>query len=57
MFVSCLGTQKAIVGSVEEQRKVDYDLNLKLAKAAKEQGVETVSREDFSRCIRRLVEE
>ncbi|KAL7409197.1 hypothetical protein BDY24DRAFT_403970 [Mrakia frigida] len=41
VFVSCLGTQKAIVGSVEEQRKVDYDLNLALAKAAKEQGVET----------------
>jgi hypothetical protein len=41
-FVSCLGTTKAAAGSLKEQEKVDLDMNLNLAKAAKEQGVETV---------------
>jgi uncharacterized protein YbjT (DUF2867 family) len=36
-----LGTTKAQAGSVEAQRAIDLDLNLALAKAAKEAGVET----------------
>lgn len=39
IFFSALGTTKAAAGSVEAQRKIDYDLNLELAKAAKERGV------------------
>ncbi len=39
IFLSALGTTKAAAGSVEAQRKIDYDLNLALAKAAKESGV------------------
>ena len=41
--MTCLGTTKAAAGSVEEQRKIDLDLNLELAKAAKAEGIETVS--------------
>ncbi|KAE9964658.1 hypothetical protein BLS_008176 [Venturia inaequalis] len=41
IFLSALGTTKAAAGSVEAQRKIDLDLNLALAKAAKENGVET----------------
>ncbi|KAJ4322355.1 Protein fmp52, mitochondrial [Neodidymelliopsis sp. IMI 364377] len=41
IFFSGLGTTKAQAGSVEAQRKIDYDLNLDLAKAAKEAGVDT----------------
>lgn len=41
IFFSALGTTKAQAGSVEAQRKIDYDLNLDLAKAAKEAGVDT----------------
>jgi uncharacterized protein YbjT (DUF2867 family) len=41
IFFSGLGTTKAAAGSFEAQRKIDYDLNLDLAKAAKEAGVET----------------
>jgi uncharacterized protein YbjT (DUF2867 family) len=41
IFFSGLGTTKAQAGSLEAQRKIDYDLNLDLAKAAKEAGVET----------------
>lgn len=41
-FVSCLGTTFAQAGSVEAQRKIDLDLNLSLAKAAKEAGIDTV---------------
>ncbi|KAH7397286.1 NAD dependent epimerase/dehydratase family protein-like protein [Pyrenochaeta sp. MPI-SDFR-AT-0127] len=40
-FFSGLGTTRAAAGGVEEQRKIDYELNLELAKAAKEAGVET----------------
>ena len=43
MFISCLGTTRAAAGSVEKQREIDLELNWKLAKAAKEEGVETVS--------------
>lgn len=39
VFLSALGTTKAAAGSFEAQRKIDYDLNLALAKAAKESGV------------------
>lgn len=41
--MTCLGTTKAAAGSIEEQRKIDLDLNLELAKAAKAEGIETVS--------------
>ncbi|CAN9124723.1 unnamed protein product [Alternaria sp. RS040] len=41
VFFSGLGTTRAQVGSVEAQRKIDHDLNLDLAKSAKEAGVET----------------
>lgn len=41
VLFSGLGTTKATAGSVEAQRKIDLDLNLDLAKAAKEAGVET----------------
>jgi uncharacterized protein YbjT (DUF2867 family) len=36
-----LGTTKAQAGSFAAQRNIDYDLNLSLAKAAKELGVKT----------------
>ena len=39
IFFSALGTTKAAAGSLEAQRAVDYDLNLALARAAKEAGV------------------
>jgi hypothetical protein len=41
LLFSGLGTTRAQVGGLEAQRKIDYDLNLDLAKAAKEAGVET----------------
>jgi len=40
-FFSGLGTTRAQAGGLAEQRKIDYDLNLNLAKAAKEAGVDT----------------
>jgi uncharacterized protein YbjT (DUF2867 family) len=39
IFFSGLGTTRAAAGSFENQRKIDYDLNLDLAKAAKAAGV------------------
>ena len=39
MFLSALGTTHNIAGSLEAQRAIDLDLNLSLAKAAKESGV------------------
>ncbi|KAL2069665.1 hypothetical protein VTL71DRAFT_14344 [Oculimacula yallundae] len=39
LFFSALGTTKAAAGSIEAQRKIDYDLNLEVAKAAKASGV------------------
>jgi len=39
IFFSALGTTRAQAGGVENQRKVDYYLNLDLAKAAKAAGV------------------
>lgn len=41
MFISALGTTRGQAGSVENQRKIDYDLNLALAKAAKAAGATT----------------
>jgi uncharacterized protein YbjT (DUF2867 family) len=40
-FFSALGTTRADAGSLAAQRAIDYDLNLALAKAAKEAGVST----------------
>lgn len=39
IFLSALGTTKAQAGSVAAQRAIDYDLNLALARAAKDAGV------------------
>lgn len=39
IFFSALGTTRAQAGGFENQRKIDYDLNLDLAKAAKAAGV------------------
>ncbi|KAL8797771.1 MAG: hypothetical protein Q9195_000123 [Heterodermia aff. obscurata] len=39
IFFSSLGTTKAAAGSIAAQRAIDYDLNLDLARAAKESGV------------------
>lgn len=39
IFFSGLGTTRAAAGGVENQRKIDYDLNLALAQAAKKAGV------------------
>ncbi|TVY92448.1 Protein fmp52, mitochondrial [Lachnellula willkommii] len=38
IFFSALGTTKAAAGSFENQRTIDYDLNLALATAAKSAG-------------------
>ncbi|EMD88767.1 hypothetical protein COCC4DRAFT_195388 [Bipolaris maydis ATCC 48331] len=40
IFFSALGTTRAKAGSVEAQRKIDYDLALDLSKAAKQAGTE-----------------
>jgi len=40
VFFSALGTTKAQAGGVDKQRQIDYDLNLELAKTAKEAGVQ-----------------
>jgi uncharacterized protein YbjT (DUF2867 family) len=39
IFFSALGTTKAAAGSFDNQYKIDHDLNLSLATAAKESGV------------------
>lgn len=39
-FISALGTTKALAGSFEAQHAIDYDLNLSLARAAKEAGTD-----------------
>lgn len=44
VFVSCLGTTKAQAGSIDAQRKIDLDLNLTLAQAARDAGADTVRR-------------
>lgn len=41
VFVSALGTTARIAGSFAAQRRIDYDLNLSMAKAAKAAGVLT----------------
>ncbi|KAK0103425.1 Protein fmp52, mitochondrial [Cadophora gregata] len=39
IFLSALGTTKVAAGSIEAQRKIDLDLNIEVAKAAKAAGV------------------
>ncbi|KAL3422002.1 Protein fmp-52, mitochondrial [Phlyctema vagabunda] len=39
VFYSALGTTRAAAGGIENQRKIDHDLNLQLAQAAKNAGV------------------
>lgn len=41
LFISALGTSRARAGGLENQRKIDFDLNLDLAKAAKAAGTKT----------------
>lgn len=41
VFWSALGATKASAGSIEAQRKIDLDLNLELARAAKDAGTDT----------------
>lgn len=41
IFLSALGTSRAAAGSFAAQRAIDYDLNLSLARTAKESGVQT----------------
>jgi hypothetical protein len=41
IFFSALGTTRGAAGSVANQRKIDHDLNLELAKAAREKGATT----------------
>lgn len=38
MFISALGTTRAAAGGFENQKKIDYDLNLALAQEAKAKG-------------------
>jgi uncharacterized protein YbjT (DUF2867 family) len=38
LFISALGTTRANAGGFENQKKIDYDLNLEMAKAAKAAG-------------------
>ena len=38
IFISALATTRGQAGSFEAQRKIDYDLNLALARSAKERG-------------------
>lgn len=38
LFISALGTTRAAAGGFENQRKIDYDLNLALAQEAKAKG-------------------
>ncbi|KAF2404944.1 NAD dependent epimerase/dehydratase family protein-like protein [Trichodelitschia bisporula] len=40
-FFSGLGTTRAAAGGFANQRKIDYELNLELAKAAKAAGIQT----------------
>ncbi|KAL1589539.1 hypothetical protein WHR41_01601 [Cladosporium halotolerans] len=41
LFISALGTTRAQAGSFAAQREIDYDLNLALARRAKEAGTKT----------------
>jgi uncharacterized protein YbjT (DUF2867 family) len=42
IYFTALGTTRGQAGSFENQYKIDYELNLELAKAAKESGVKVV---------------
>ncbi|ODV90429.1 hypothetical protein CANCADRAFT_13491, partial [Tortispora caseinolytica NRRL Y-17796] len=41
VFFSGLGTTKALAGGKENQYKIDHDMNIELAKEAKDHGVKT----------------
>lgn len=41
LFISALGTTRANAGGFDEQRAIDHDLNLELAKAAKAAGTKS----------------
>lgn len=41
VFMSALGTTRALAGSLAAQRAIDYDVNLSLARTAKELGIKT----------------
>jgi len=41
VFISALGTTRANAGGFENQRKIDYDLNMQLAQAARAAGTKT----------------
>ncbi|KAI0765272.1 hypothetical protein C8Q74DRAFT_1041193 [Fomes fomentarius] len=41
VFISGLGTTRAAAGGLDQQRKIDYELNFELAKAAKAAGIKT----------------
>ncbi|KAF2205370.1 NAD dependent epimerase/dehydratase family protein-like protein [Delitschia confertaspora ATCC 74209] len=41
LFISALGTTRAAAGGLDNQRKIDLDLNLSLARAAKKAGCTT----------------
>jgi uncharacterized protein YbjT (DUF2867 family) len=43
LYVSCLGTTREAAGGIENQIKIDLDLNRDLAKKAKDDGASTVS--------------
>jgi hypothetical protein len=42
VYISCLGTTRADAGGVENQRKIDYELNRDLATRARKDGATTV---------------
>ncbi|KAG6005962.1 hypothetical protein E4U54_000255 [Claviceps lovelessii] len=42
ILFSALGTTRAAAGGIENQWKIDHDLNIELAKAAKDAGVKTL---------------
>ncbi|CAG9943796.1 unnamed protein product [Clonostachys rosea f. rosea IK726] len=41
VVISALGTTRAAAGGIQQQWKIDHDLNVELAKTAKEAGVKT----------------
>jgi len=43
VYISCLGTTRADSGGVEQQKKIDLDLNRELAQKARKDGATTVS--------------
>lgn len=41
VVISAIGTTRAAAGGIQQQWKIDHDLNIEIAKAAKEAGVKT----------------